>query len=163
MIFSQPEPRKEMSTTDNSNPADLFEKAAETCLQAMKEGLKMQEQFAERWFETIKSAQTGEDWSKQFEEAAAKVAKQAQANADEAVRLMEEGANDGMALFNKAMELGGIATPGEAQVKMQQLWQESMSVLNKNAKAVVQANSKMLQGWTEMAKENAKKATAKAS
>jgi hypothetical protein len=152
-----------MSKIDNANPADLYEKAAETCFQSMKDGLKMQEQFAERWFKSVKDVHGCEDWSAKLEKAAAEVAEQAQKNADEAVHLMEEGAKDGMDLFNKAIELGGIATPGEAQVKVQQLWQESISVLNKNAKAVVQANSKMLQGWSEMAKENAKKATTKAS
>lgn len=147
-----------MSKTNTNIPVDLLEKAAETCLQSLKEGLKMQEQFAERWYATIKDAKGSEDWSKRLEEAAGKVTDQAQKNAEEAVRLMEEGANDGMAILNKALDLGGIATPGEAQVKVQQLWQESIGVLNKNAKAVVQANAKMLQGWSEMAKDNAKKA-----
>jgi len=149
-----------MSKSEDSKPVELLEKAAETCFQSMKEGLKMQEEFADRWIKTVKEANGSEDWAKQLEAAAAKVTEQAKQNAEEATKLMEEGARDGMAMFNKAMELGGIATPGEAQVKVQQLWQESMSVMNKNAKAVVQANAKMLQAWGEMAKENVEKAAA---
>ena len=149
-----------MKNADNSKPVELMEKAAETCFQTMKEALKMQEQFADRWFKTVKDANGSEDWGKQLEEVAAKITNEAKENSEEATRLMEEGARDGMTLFNKAMELGGISTPGEAQVKVQQLCQESMNVMNKNAKAVVQSNSKMLQAWGEMAKANVDKATA---
>ena len=152
-----------MSKSEDNKPVELLEKAAETCFQTMKEGLKMQEEFADRWIKAVKESKGSEDWGKQMEAAAAKVTEQAKQNAEEATKLMEEGARDGMAMFNKAVELGGIATPGEAQVKVSQLWQESMSVMNKNAKAVVQANAKMLQGWGEMAKENVEKAAAKAS
>ena len=152
-----------MSKPQDNKSVELLEKAAETCFHTMKEGLKMQEEFADRWIKAVKEAKGREDWGKQMETAAAKITEQAKQNAEEATKLMEEGAKDGMAMFNKASELGGIATPGEAQVKMQQLWQESMSVMNKNAKAVVQANAKMLQGWGEMAKENVEKAAAKAS
>lgn len=147
-----------MKNADNDKPVELLEKAAETCFQTMKEALKMQEQFADRWFQTVKDANGSEDWGKQLEEAAAKVTAQAKENSEEATRLMEEGARDGMNLFNKAMEMGGISTPGEAQVKAQQLWQESLNVMNKNAKAVVQSNAKMLQAWGEMAKANVDKA-----
>lgn len=151
-----------MSKSENNKPVELLEKAAETCFQSMKEALKMQEEFADRWFKTIKDASGSEDWAKQMEQAAAKVTEQAKTNAEEATRLMEEGARDGMALLNKAVELGGIATPGEAQVKVQQLMQESLNLMSKNAKDAVQANAKMLQAWGEMAKENVEKAAAKA-
>lgn len=152
-----------MSKNNKEKSADLFEKAAETCFHSMKEAMKIQEQFAEKWLKTVKKVHGSEDWSKQLEKAAAKVTEQAQQNADEATRLMEEGIRDGMALFNKAVEMASIATPGEAQVKTQQLWQESLNVLSKNTKAVVQSNSKMLEAWAEMAKENVAKATAKHS
>ena len=152
-----------MTKVEDNKAVELLEKAAETCFQTMKEGLKMQEDFADRWIKAVKEAKGSEDWGKQMEAAAAKITEQAKQNAEEAAKLMEEGAKDGMAMFNKAVEMGGIATPGEAQVKMQQLWQEGMSVMNKNAKAVVQANAQMLQGWGEMAKENVEKAAAKAS
>jgi hypothetical protein len=151
-----------MSTNTKQESADLFEKAAEACFQSMKEAMRIQEQFAERWLKSVKEAHGSEDWSKQLEEAAAKVTAQAQQNADEATRVMEEGARDCMALFNKAVEMSSIATPGEAQVKGQQLWQESLNVLTKNTKAVVQSNSKMLEAWGAMAKENMAKATATA-
>ena len=88
---------------------------------------------------------------------------QAKENAEEAMRMMEQGTKDTMALLGKAVELGGIATPAEAQVKIQQLWQESLNVLNNNAKEMVQANSKMLQAWTEMAKENVEQASKSAA
>ncbi|MGB6220269.1 hypothetical protein [Haloferula sp.] len=152
-----------MSTNNKEKPVDLFEKAAETCFQSMKEAMKIQEQFAEKWLKTVKKAHDSEDWSKELEKVATKVTEQAQKNADEATRLMEEGARDGMALFNKAIEMGSIATPGEAQVKGQQLWQESLELLSKNTKAVVQSNAKMLEAWGEMAKANMAKATSKHS
>ncbi len=152
-----------MNKNDKETSADLFEKAAETCFQSMKEAMKIQEQFAERWLETVKKAKGSEDWSKQLEKAAATVTEKAQQNADEATKMMEEGARDGMALLNKAIEMASIATPGEAQVKSHQLWQESLSMLTKNTKAIVQSNAKMLEAWGDMAKENMAKATAKTS
>lgn len=148
-----------MKTTDMPNPVDLLDQASDTYFKAMKDGLKMQKQFTESCLGNIKEASGKQDWATRMQESAEKVGAQAKDSAEETMRMMEKGTKDTMALLNKAVEIGGVATPGEAQVKIQQLWQESLNVLNNNAKEMVQANSKMLQAWAEMAKENVEQAS----
>jgi len=121
--------------TAGKNAEKLFEQAVEALEASLQSGLKVQEE-ATRWArQMVESSATPEQWQAKAQEIITKALPQAQENVEQAFATAQVG------------------TPAEAQQKMQDLWEASLAAMRENAQAMVQANAKAMEQWTEAAKQ----------
>jgi hypothetical protein len=118
-----------MSTT-TAGPNELFGQAIETFESAVRTGVKMQEEYT-LINESIQMAQK---------------------NFDEAVRVMNQNTKTGLELMQRAFEARQASSTSDAQTRTREIWETALGALRNNTEAVVQANSRMLETWTELAK-----------
>jgi hypothetical protein len=131
----------------------LFGQAVETFEAAIKTGVKMQEECT-RWFtETLSELGSPQDWQSKSQTIVTESLQMAQKNIDEAVRMMNQNAKTAMELVQRAFETRQGGSGAEAQAKTQEIWETALGALRTNTEAIVQANSRMLETWTELAKK----------
>jgi hypothetical protein len=75
-----------------------------------------------------------------------------QKNMDEAVQVMNENAKTSMDLLQKAFQTRP-ADSTEAQSRTLEMWETSLGFLRRNTEAMLRANTRVVETWTEMAKK----------
>ena len=142
--------------------SELFEQAIGKFEEAVKTGLKLQEEASSAWTEILAGAGTPTEWQARFEEVAKKSIPKAQENIDTALKTMESNYATSLDLLKKAMEAAQSTTVEEGQERTTALWERSMEAMRENAQTVMQANAKIAEAWTDMMTQNGEaKKTAK--
>ena len=140
------------ATATKENVSGLFDQAVSTFGDAMKAGVKIQEEVGKWWSDALQQAGPVTDWQKQSRALVSEAIPAAQKNAEDWLKLVEQNYKRSMALLKKAFDTN--ADPAEIRVKTQQLWEESMELIRDNAQAMADANKKMLELWAGMLKKN---------
>jgi hypothetical protein len=138
----------------DSNFTGLFDQAAQTFGDAFKAGVKMQEDVAKWWTETLDQAGPVQEWQKKSRAIVNEAIPAAQKNAEEWVKVLEENYSRSMDLLKKAFSADGAKTPADVQARLTDLWESSLSVLKENAQAMAQANVKVMDLWSDVLRKN---------
>jgi hypothetical protein len=141
-----------MSTVKN-DPSELFTQAMGMFDAAMKTGAKLQEESARWYTNLIAGLGTPQSWQKKSEEVMTEAISTAQQNVDEALKMVEQNAHTGMDLLQKAIDARQADTGPDAQAKTKDLWETALGALRTNAEAVLQANKKVVESWSGLAKK----------
>ncbi|MEN6495425.1 MAG: hypothetical protein ABFD16_14185 [Thermoguttaceae bacterium] len=138
------------TTTVGAN--ELFGQAIETFEAAMRTGVKMQEEYT-RWFTGMLSdVGSPQEWQSKSQAIISDSIQMAQKNFDESVRMMNQNTKTGLELMQRAFEARQAGSTSDAQAKTREIWETALGALRNNTEAVVQANSRMLETWAELAK-----------
>lgn len=141
-----------MSTT-TTGANELFNQAIETFETAIRTGVKMQEEYA-RWFtHMLGDVGSPQQWQSKGQTIISESMQMAQKNFDEAIRMMNENARTGLELMQRAFETRQAGSTSDAQARTREIWETALGALRNNTEAVVQANSRMLETWAELAKK----------
>lgn len=145
-----------MTTEQKTKPVtDMFEQALKSYEQALKTGVKMQEESAKAFSDLVTHATSPQDWQKQMKSVADDFIPQTQKAVDEGLKLIEQSSKSGIELLKKAVAVGQPCSAPDAQVKVLGLWEASLNAMRDTALAVTQANNKAIESWLAYARKAA--------
>jgi hypothetical protein len=152
-----------MTTEQKTKPVtDLFDQALKSYEQALKTGVKMQEESAKVFSDLVTQATSPQDWQKQMKSVTDDFIPQTQKAVDEALKLIEQTSKSSVELLKKAVAGGQPTTAPEAQAKLLGLWEASLNAMRDTAVSVTQANNKAIESWVAYARKTAEPAGSKA-
>lgn len=152
-----------MTTEQKAKPvSDLFEQAFKSYEQALKTGMKMQEESAKVFSDLVTQATSPQDWQKQMKSACDDFIPQTQKTVDEGLKLIEQSSKSGIELLKKAVAVGQPTSMPDAQAKMLGLWEAALNSMRDTAVAVTQAHNKAVESWVSYARKTAQPVAAKA-
>lgn len=141
-------------TKTESKMTGLFDQAVQSFGEAMKAGVRIQEDVAKWWTDAIDQAAPMQQWQKRSRAIMCDVLPTAQKNTEEWMRLVEQNYKKSMELLKKAFSSEETNTAAEMQARLQELWEESLDVIRENAQAMTQANAKMMELWADILRKN---------
>jgi hypothetical protein len=142
-------------TTDEKarNAADLFEQAVKNYEQALKTGLKLQEESARMWTGLLSQNTAPQEWQRRMKAVADELVPQTQKGLDEGVKLVEQTSRTSIDLLKKAVAAAQASSVQEGQAKFLGLWEASLNALRDSALAASQAGGRALDLWMEVVRK----------
>lgn len=130
----------------------LFQPAMQVWEAALRAGLRIQEEST-RPFTAVLAGLGPPPWQKQAQTILTEAVHTAQENMDEAIRVIREGAKRNLEVFQKVLEAGQAQTAGEGQAAPHGVWETILKAIGAETQAIVQANARVLESWTELGKK----------
>lgn len=146
-------------STQTKTATDLFEGAYKSYEQALKTGIKVQEDTVKMWKDLLSKTTSPNDFQAKFTEMAEDVFPTAKKRMDEALKAVEENYKTSADLLQQAMATCQPGTMAETQNRLRGLWESSLAASRTNVQAVMKANQQILDVWTGLATNGSKKAT----
>jgi hypothetical protein len=138
--------------------SELYEQAMGNYEQALRTGLRMQEESGKWWTNIMDQASSPHDWQKWMKAMSDRLIPETQKNLEENMCIVEQNNRTGVELMKKAMEAAQSSTVMEGQAKFLTLWGASLNAFRENAQAATQANTKAIEMWVEFLRRNAEMA-----
>jgi ElaB/YqjD/DUF883 family membrane-anchored ribosome-binding protein len=138
---------------------DLFRQAVETFETALKTGVSMQEETARRFTEMLRDFGSPMEWQHKGQSVINETIVMTQKNVEESMRAMNQNAKAAMSLMQKTFEAhplgnGGTADKSQpAAAKPDDLWEAALGALRTNTQVALQANTRMMESWAQLAKD----------
>lgn len=144
-----------MSTKTESDVMEVLDSAVGAFGDAIKTGIKAQEEMSKWWSDALACGNNPlGDWQKRsrlmFDEAVPAV----QRHSQDFLKLIEQNYRRSVELLKKVVDTDGNGAVDGLKEKIQNLWEESVTVVKENTEAMAQANVKLLEAWTEMLRKN---------
>ena len=152
-----------MSDKTKAPGTDQFEQAVRNYEQALKTGVRLQEDCGKWWTDAFTQTTGPQDWEKAASSVLNEVFPAAQKNVEETLRLMEQNSRASLDLFKKATETFQSTSVADGQARVQKLWQTSLDLLHQNAQAMTQTNARLVETWTMFAQKGTDGAPAPAA
>lgn len=132
--------------------SSLFDQAVLTFGDALKAGVRIQEEVAKWWTDALEQGGPVQEWQKKSRAIVSEAIPAAQKNAEEWLKLVEQNYKRSMDLLKKAFDTNGAGK--DVQSRTQDLWEASLQVIRENAQAMAQANMKMMELWASVLQKN---------
>ena len=146
-------------TNQTKTATDLFEEAYKSYEKALKTGIKVQEDTVKMWKDLLSKTTSPNDFQAKFTEMAEDVFPMAKKRMDEALKTVEQNYKTSADLLQQAMEACQPGTMAETQNRLRGLWESSLAASRTNVQSVMKANQQILDVWTGLATNGAKKTT----
>jgi rubrerythrin len=144
-----------MTTEKATKPVtDLFEQAMKNYEQALKTGLKLQEEATKWWTTAATQSTTPQDWQKKVKAMTDDIIPETQKRMDECLKLIEQNSKTSVDLLKKAVAAAQATSVQDAQNKFLAFWEGSLNALRDTAQAVTQTNTKAIESWMEYARKS---------
>jgi hypothetical protein len=135
-----------MAESPSNEAAELYRQATEQFEAAVKASVKIQEETFKLFLDLWTDSQTPSEWRQRAQAAMGRLVPAARANLEEAARLVSRNAKASLELVEKAFQAG---SPAEAQAAARACWETMFAALRDNAQALLDANARAVQSWTE--------------
>ena len=145
-------PRGEAEQVE-SEAANVFEQAVQTFGDAIKAGVKIQEDVARWWTDVFDQAGAMQAWQKRSRAIVNEAIPAVQKSAEEWLRVLEQNYRRSIELLKMAMEADPNAG-SEVRTRNQELWEASLDFVRESAQSMAQANVKMMEQWSEILRRN---------
>ncbi len=140
--------------------SELYEQAMCNCENALRAGLRMQEESS-KWFTTMMDQMTSpQEWQRWVQTMSDRFIPQTQKQVEENLRMMEQNSKIGVELVRKAFEAAQCTSVLEGQAKMLNFWGAALNAFREGAEAVTQANTKAVEMGVEFLRKNVEMAGA---
>lgn len=147
------------STHQKTKPlSEAADRAMKNYEQAVRTGLKLQEEAAHLWTNLLGQGASPQEFQKRFTNAttvANGVLPVAQKTLDDVLELFEENTKTGTELLKKAADVCQTSSLSECQAKYLDLCTASVDFLRSNVEAVTQINSRALDSWMNYVRKSA--------
>jgi hypothetical protein len=148
--------KENVMSQDKTPPVtELVEQAMKNYEQALKTGLRVQEESARWCAGLLNQTLSPQDWQRKMKGMADDVLPQTQKSVEESLKLIEKNSRMTLELLKKASAAAQSATPQEAQTRFLNLWEASITAIRETAQTVAQANTKALDSWMEFVRKTA--------
>jgi len=148
---------KTQSQTKEKPISEMADKALKGYEQAIRTGLKLQEEATRWWTSTLSQTASPQDWQKRFTNATALangVMPIAQRRMEEVLELMEKNSRTGAELLKKAADAAQTPVIADSQAKWMDFWAASVGAARSNAEAVTEINSRAMDAWIDFIRKN---------
>jgi len=142
-----------MATGNSAHGNDVFGQAIRAWESAVEAGVKMQEEYAKGLRQMYSEAGSLGDWYSKSQSAVSQTILKTKENVDEAIRLVNQHAESSLRLIQKALESRQSEPTPDARAKFAEWWQDALETARNNSQAILQANSRILTTWSELAKQ----------
>lgn len=143
-----------MSDPKKAPGTDLFEQAVKNYEQALKTGVRLQEDCGKWWTDVLNRGASSQDWQKSVTSVLAEAFPVAEKNMEETLRLMERNSRSSLELLKLATEAAQSTSFTDGQTRLRKLWETSLDLLQHNAQAMTQANAKLVETWTQLVRKS---------
>lgn len=147
------------STYQKTKPlSEAADKAMKNYEQAVRTGLKLQEEAAHLWTNLLNQSASPHDWQKRFSGAttvANGIIPAAQKRLEEALNLVEENTKASTELFKKAADVCQTTNLPECQAKWLDLCTASVDLARTNFETLTQINSRAVDSWIDYVRKSA--------
>lgn len=138
--------------------SELYEQAMSNYEQALRTGLRFQEESG-KWLTTmLDQATSPQDWQKWVRAMSERFIPETQKHMEENMKIVEQNSRTGVELMKKALEAAQCTSVMESQTKMLNFWGASLNAFRDNAQAATQANTKAIEMWVDFLRRNAEMA-----
>ena len=137
--------------------SEMADKAMKGYEQAIRTGLKLQEEATRWWTNTLNQTASPQDWQKRFSNATALangVMPLAQRRMEEVLQLMEKNSRTGAELLRKAADAAQTPVIADSQAKWMDFFAASVSAARSNAEAITEINSRAMDSWIDFIRKN---------
>jgi hypothetical protein len=139
------------STHHKTRPmSEAADRAMKNYEQAVRTGLKLQEEAAHLWTNFLTQNASPQDWQKRFSGAttvANGILPAAQKRMEEVLDLMEQNTKASTELLKKAADVCQTSNLPECQSKWMDLCTASVDLARSNVEAITQINSRAIDAW----------------
>ena len=150
-----------MTTEGKTKPVtDLYDQAMKSYEQALKTGVKMQEESAKYFSNLVNQTTSPQDLQKRMKSVTDEFIPQTQKSVEEGVKLIEQTTRTSIELLKKAVAAGQPTSMQDAQAKFLGLWEASLNAMRDTAVSVTHANNKAIESWVSYARKNSQSTTA---
>jgi hypothetical protein len=142
-----------MSDKEKAPFAEMADQAMKNCEQALRSGLRMQEEASRFWTGLLSQNPPTPDWQKRFQNftaAASALYPANQKRMEEMLDLAEKNSQAGADLVKKAV--GAVQTPAiaDSQSKWLEVWTSSLSAARSNTDALAQISCRAIDSWIDL-------------
>jgi len=160
----QAQTKNRTNQKQNTNPkdkekpaAEMAEKAMRNYEQALRTGVKLQEEAGRWWTTMLNQTTSAQDWQKRvtnLTSVANGVMPVAQKRMEEVMELMEKNSRTGAELMKKAVDAAQSPAIAESQAKWIEVWTSSLGAVRSNAEALTEINTRVIDSWIDFARKN---------
>ena len=143
-----------MTEKPKTPASELFDQALKNYEQALRTGLKVQEEAGKYWTKLLNQAASPQDLQKQVTSAANEVIPATQKSMEACLELLEQNSRASVDLLKKGMETAQTTNFADTQGKCVEFCEASVKSLKANAQALVDINTKAIDSWISFVKKN---------
>ena len=136
---------------------DMADKAMKNYEQALRTGLKLQEEAVRCFNHMFNQTASPQDWQKRlsnFTAITSEMMPLTQKRMEEVLDLMEKNSRTGAELVKKAVDAAQTPVPAESQAKWMEFWTSTMGVARSNAEALTQISARAIDSWIDFVRRN---------
>ncbi len=157
---------KEKETRETLKPmSELAGTAMKNYEQAIRTGLKFQEEAGRMWGSMFNQTGVAQDWHKRMAAVtgmASSLVPLAQRRMEDVMSLMEKNSRTSAELLKKAVEAAQTPAVAESQAKWLEFWTSSMGAARSTAEAFTQIGTKAIDAWIDFLRKNTESADLRA-
>ncbi len=145
-----------MKKNQKTPMSETADEAMKNYEQALRNGLKFQEETWQWWCAILNESLPGQDWQKRFSQAAATandIIPAAQKRWEETRDLMEKNVNSSADLLKKAAEATRAPNLADSQSKWIDFWRASLEASRANTEAMMHIGSRAFESWVTMVRK----------
>jgi len=148
-----------MSTTDSNKAKaatlqttnEFFQEALRSYETALKSGIQLQEESANLWKELLTKLGSPEEFQAKFESMTAYVLPEARERLEEFVETFNRTSNQTIDLIEQTFGVYQATSPTDAQRRLQDLIESSLTALRVNVHSALNTNAKIIASWKALA------------
>jgi len=148
-----------MSATEHKKTApenapsceEVFHEAMQSYEKALKAGIQLQEESVKLWKDSLSKLGSPEELHEKLESMNKEAFPKARERMEEFVETFNRMSNQTIDLFGKTVSLYQATTASEAQKRMQDLIESSLTTLRVNVHSALNTNAKIIASWKELA------------
>jgi uncharacterized protein (DUF3084 family) len=146
--------RNTAMTDKTKTPAsEMFDQALKNYEQALRTGVKVQEEAGKYWTRLLNQTASPQDLQKQLTSMANDVFPATQKSLEACLDLLEENSRASVDLLKKGLEAAQTTGVSETQGKVVEFCESSLKSLKLNAQAIVDINAKAMDAWISLVKK----------
>ena len=143
-----------MSDKTKTPGTELLEQAVQNYEQALKTGVRLQEECGKCLTNFFKQTAGPQDWQKAAVSTMNEAFPVAQKNIKETIDLIEQNSCASLELLKRGAETLQSTSMADGQSRVQELWQTSLDLLQKNTQAIMQSSGRLAETWTQFVRKN---------
>jgi hypothetical protein len=143
-----------MSTKTEADVKQVMDTATNAFGDAMKAGVKAQEDMTKWWSDTFACGNPLGDFQKKSRLFFDEIGPAAQRHTQEFLKIIEQNYKRCVDLLRKAVDMDHNESIDGRWEKVRELWEESVNVVKENTEAMAQANVKLMEAWAEMLRKH---------
>jgi hypothetical protein len=146
---SQPNNHSQPNGRTGAPGTEIFDQAVKGYEQALRTGVRLQEDATRWWTSIFQQTSCTQDWHKQLSSVVSQAIPTAQRNLEESLRLVDQSCKTGFNLLKRAVDAPRVNAASDVQSQMQDIFQSSLNVLHSNMQSFTESQARVVESWTE--------------